>query len=766
MNHHPKIQVYLACVLLSFSYTGGAFAEDPVVHVASGASQPAAYQVALDEIYYPTSGLKKIPLQKSLESLSSMVVDTMTATTETAYLVLYPEGARRSEENRRLLTDKLVVEANPAGAAAVQATPGVFSVQPVGSYAPGYYEVTVTSPTKTLETAKTVRSYPGVKSVDPQLAHQLQKKAIPNDPLFGAQWHLQNTGLGIDLDVVSVWDTNKGDNVVIGIVDDGMQISHEDLSPAVIPSLCRDFNGNDGDPTENPGDFHGTACAGLAGGRGFNNLGICGVAPRASLAGLRLIAAPTTDLTEASAMTFQGNSISIKSNSWGPQDDSVLAGPGPLTLAAVKGATTSGRGGKGTVFVWAAGNGGATDNSNADGYSNSIYAIAVGAVNELGKKISYSEPGANILVVAPSGGDAPTRQIVTTDIMGVEGYSPTNYANDFNGTSAACPQVAGVTALMVKAAGSLTWRDIQNILVRTAVKNDPTHADWITNAAGLHFNHFYGAGLVDAAAAIAGIGTIPRLGPMITDAKTATGPFPLPIPDTATPVTFTIDVVSGIHSLEHAVLVFSATHSFRGDLLIELTSPTGVKSVLTTTSLHDPGDDYVNWPFSTVHNWGEDPNGTWTVTVTDEQGADVGSVTAAKLILYGTSVQGGGGGGGSGSGTEVRYPFANNGNGTFTTGVTVTSHADGARVSAGSITIQGDSFMTVGVRQVEYRVFEFGRLGNNSRPNDPLTWKRASSVLPWTITANLKRGYNTIEMRAIGTDGSVSGSTMLHLLTR
>jgi hypothetical protein len=113
---------------------------------------------------------------------------------------------------------------------------------------------------------------------------------------------------------------------------------------------------------------------------------------------MRLIAGPSSDLQEAQAMNYLPNLIQISSNSWGPPDDGVsLSKPGPLTLAAFANAAANGRNGKGTIFTWAGGNGGnRNDNSNYDSYANSIYTIAVGAIDSSGNRSFYSEPGANI----------------------------------------------------------------------------------------------------------------------------------------------------------------------------------------------------------------------------------------------------------------------------------------------------------------------------------------------------------------------------------
>lgn len=476
----------------------------------------------------------------------------------------------------------------------------------------------------------------------------------PNDPLFPEQWHLKNTGQnggtpGIDVNVTGVWSNYRGSGLMIGIVDDGLQTGHTDLWQNVNTSIDIDFNGGDKDP--NPDvtqDFHGTACAGVAAARGNNGRGVCGAAPEATLVGIRLIGGPATDQDEADALSHSNQLIFISSNSWGPNDDGkTLAGPGALTQAALRNMCANGRSGKGTIFAWAAGNGADYgDNANKDGYANSIYTIAIGAVSDQGTKASYSEPGACVVVCAPSSSFDPDRQgITTTDLMGNNGYNyagaagelaDVNYTKTFGGTSSATPLAAGVMALILQAAPNLGWRDMQEILIRTAKKNAASDPDWITNGGGFHFNHKYGAGLLDAAAAVALATTWSNLGPQISIASVQTN-LALSIPDNnATGVTRTFAFSNVSLRVEHATLTVDISHANRGDLEVVLVSPFGTTSRLM--EVHgDTGDHYRNWTFSSVRHWGEQANGTWTVRVADRRSGTSGTLNYLKLELFGTT---------------------------------------------------------------------------------------------------------------------------------
>jgi len=105
------------------------------------------------------------------------------------------------------------------------------------------------------------------------------KRSTPDDPLFTDQWHLENTGQGggtpgEDVDITTVWDIYKASgNEVIAIIDDGVEISHEDLSANIIAGKSWDYVDENSDPSPGTDDDHGTACAGIAAGRGFNGWG-------------------------------------------------------------------------------------------------------------------------------------------------------------------------------------------------------------------------------------------------------------------------------------------------------------------------------------------------------------------------------------------------------------------------------------------------------------------------------------------------------------
>lgn len=565
-----------------------------------------------------------------------------------AYPILYPADTARDSVHRRLLTSRVTIQLPPGASPEQIGNDTGLRLMELPAYAPGFAIYQAENPLAALEISQRWAATGTLPLVEVQLAQQRTLRSLPNDPQLAQQWHLayQNQPMviaGSDINVAPVWNYSgsgiRGAGVRIGIIDDGLEVTHEDLQDNVDVEIDYDWNGLDNDPTPTTNrNRHGTACAGVAAARGNNGIGVAGVAPEATLVGLRLTAGSATDQMEAEAMAHQNDRIAIKSNSWGPVDDgATLEDAGPLMRAAWQHAVNTGRQGKGTIFVWAGGNGlEKKDNSNKDGMANSIYTIAVGAVDSRTRQAFYSEPGANLVCVAPSDGRRlDTQAISTTDRMGSFGYSSGNYATNFGGTSSACPTVAGVVALMLEKNPDLGWRDVQEILIRSSTRIQPADAGWSTNAAGLSFHHQFGAGLVNAAAAVETAATWqnlpPRAEPVLLRQTTVST-----IPDNSllgVTRTFAVDAPLRV---EHVTVTVNIRHAARGQLAVTLTSPSGMVSQLV--GVHsDRRPNYTNWTFSTVRHWGESAQGNWILHVRDGAKKSTGSLLSAELTLHGTA---------------------------------------------------------------------------------------------------------------------------------
>jgi len=492
---------------------------------------------------------------------------------------------------------------------------------------------------------------------EPQLTRRLVKRAAPNDPLYNQQFYFKNTGqnggtAGEDINIEGLWPGSSGLGVTISVVDDGLELTHPDLAPNIAQdaSLHRDVIDEDNDPTPPEKANHGTICAGFIAARGNNGIGLTGAAPQARLVGVRLLgeggnAAAATDTREAAAFGWRTDVVQISSNSWGPEDDAAtVSAPDTAATAALRAGVESGRSNRGVLYFVATGNGGdAGDHAGYDGYSGSRYVFAIAATDDRGRQAPFSESGPQaIACAAGQTREGSETQLLATDNVGPRGVNTSaspdgDYTtNGTQGTSYSTPQASGVAALMLQANPSLGWRDVKEIFIRSARKNDPTDADWVVNGAGFHFNHKYGAGFVNAAAAVALARTWTNLGPEQSGAlvfETA-GTIPDNSP-AGLSRTFTFTGASNFR-VETVEVTVNVSHANRGQLRFELVSPSGTTTVLGAPREKDTAADFSPWTFSTPRNWGESGTGTWTVRVIDTVGGVEGTLNAAAVFVYGS----------------------------------------------------------------------------------------------------------------------------------
>ncbi len=569
-------------------------------------------------------------------------------------LVVYSQ-AERSSGCRRVLSDRFLVEVTDESALkAVLALPGVASHKAL-SASPNTYSVSMDSTVSNVIAGMiAAEGIPGVKQVTPEYYAEKTVHLVPSDPFYPEQWHLKNTGsggftAGIDINVEPAWDQATGNGVVIVVLDTGLDTGHEDLG-RYNPTFGYDWIDVPEDTDPRPGvdprfgdldSWHGTAMAGLAASSGNNAFGGAGVAFGATLGAYRLLGLASTTSDFAQAFVRQNSLVAIKNNSWGfvfPEGPWQLGTVSRVELDAIREAVNNGRGGKGTILVFSAGNRGPFSNVNYSGYPALPETIAVNTVTGRGELAPYCSEGACLTV------SAPADDVFTTDITGTNGANtaPDGDYTLSNGTSSAAAIVSGVIALMLERNPRLGWRDVQEILMRSATKINPGDVDWQTNGAGINYNHKYGAGLVNAKAACDLALTWPPLGSRSTISETM--PRSIFVRDTES-VSIPFDFTGRNFRVERAELVTRVAHSYPGDLVITLISPAGTRGVLKKTSALTGADILNDYKFTTTCHWGENASGVWTVRVEDSLGRDEGSVFF-KLNLIGTAESGGGGGGG------------------------------------------------------------------------------------------------------------------------
>ncbi|MEM7374761.1 MAG: S8 family serine peptidase [Bacteroidota bacterium] len=322
------------------------------------------------------------------------------------------------------------------------------------------------------------------------------------DPLFSEQFQMNNTGQTIDgfpgtadadCNAPEAWATTLGSSsITVAVIDDGVE-DHEDLNNS--GGASRLIGGytplTGGNGTPNASGDHGEACAGIIA-ASHNNLGVQGLAPEVQLLAVNIFAGSETAQDIANGVTWaKNNGADVMSNSWGYT--SCTANFATLTNA-INDAVNNGRGGLGCVVIFASGNGYKTC---VDYPADLPSVIAVGAFGNDGIISDYSNEGPTLDITAPSNdvsaqGFLSGAGVRTIDRMGSAGYSTGNYTTTFGGTSAACPVVAGVAALVLSVDPSLTDAEVKNILYTTAI-----------DMGSSGFDNTYGNGRVNAGGAVA-----------------------------------------------------------------------------------------------------------------------------------------------------------------------------------------------------------------------------------------------------------------------
>ncbi|XP_028408153.1 proprotein convertase subtilisin/kexin type 4-like isoform X2 [Dendronephthya gigantea] len=455
-----------------------------------------------------------------------------------------------------------------------------------------------------------------------------------NDPGLKNQKYLIG-GIIADHNVDDVWKKYNGKGITVAVVDDGLKFTHEEFKGRYLPELSHDYIDHDTVPT--PVEGHGTNCAGVIAGAANNSICGVGVAYEANIAGIRLthnVLPNDTDSAKA-FYPFDGHKIDIFSNSWGPPDTGfVVAGPGPLTVRALQDGTSKGRGGLGSIYVFSAGNGAFFgDSCSYNGFVNSIYTIPVAAVDQNGKPQPSSEICTAVMTSAYS------YNLETAAIA-----SNSACASTFGATSAATALVSGMIALALQARNSLTWRDIQHLIVRASRRDIiDKSVKWTVNKAGIPVSNQVGFGFLDASLLVKNAENINTTLPPQKRCEIVLGSKPLS--ESEKIISFDVEIDEDqcdIKYLEHVVARFDLEYFKRGVIGANITSPEKtVSQVLFSRGLDAYAGEkrYKNLKTVSVHFWGEPSYGKWTVSLKNERplhGTGSGTLHGFSLILYGT----------------------------------------------------------------------------------------------------------------------------------
>lgn len=537
----------------------------------------------------------------------------------------------------------------------------------------------------------------GSSCVHKYYAQPANPQRTGSDPLQSLQWYLDNKGslsgysglvAGEDLDLTGLFSIGaRGQGIRVALVDDGLEVTHDDLAPNVVEGGSYNYNTGwrRGSPWPMPcdeTDYHGTAVAGVIAARDNNGIGISGVASRAELVGYNALKTGS-DADLLDALVRDSGKNHIYNNSWGAMDDGHFNSPTPgaSQAATIRTGLANGRGGLGNIYTFAAGNGGQYgDYSVLDGNVSVLGALPVCATTAAGTRAPYSEKGPNLVVCAPSSGSGSNQ---STSLPDVESTAPGNaYMKDFSGTSAAAPMVSGVVALMLQANPNLTWRDVPLVLAESARQVEPGSAGWTRSPNGrVRYNHDYGFGVADATAAVAlarswtsvgGSSTLKQCGPFtvqsgqpipeaglvsttqelaqLQDAAALNKPVTDGLASQVSPAS------CGITNIEHIDVTVTVTgangtgqHPDAGELHMTLTSPSGQTSTLTVphtcnrfvnnSPIPITCSGLSNFTFGVSRHMDEPvvagANSTWTLGVADRRANDTGRLQNWSITFYG-----------------------------------------------------------------------------------------------------------------------------------
>lgn len=541
-----------------------------------------------------------------------------------------------------------------------------------------------------------------------------------DDPLYPHQWHLRNIGQtafavfgGVrnqDLRMGSILSRGPfGDGVKVAVVDSGLEVCHPDLAASIETDASYNFNAplaaaDDADAAwpaaetvdpfnVHPTGDHGTSVAGLIAAEARNGIGGRGVAPGVRLRGYNLLSAfdddagAFIDALGGSLLAPDSSDVDVFNMSFG--SIGLPANAEPVEEALLAYGVRRLRGGRGAVYVKAAGNGFSEcgvlrdplndrigcSSANGDGLNNLPYVIVVGGLDATGDRASYASAGANLWISAPAGEfGVNSPAMLTTDQAGqAAGYGTTygdgianrttinphgDYTSLFNGTSSAAPNVAGVVAILLDAKPGLTWRDVKHILADTARSVDPSvravtgsfggtsrtvQDRWITNAAGYRFHNWYGFGGVHANNAWRSARRhVPgSLGPARRTGWFNASSEALAIPDNdgaGVERVLTVAGMSATANIEAVVIEVALDHPFPHDLGIELSSPAQTRSIVNPVYNDvlavDRTDAPLNWRLLSNAFYGEGLNGDWTLSLFDGAEGDTGTLKGWRLRFH------------------------------------------------------------------------------------------------------------------------------------
>lgn len=433
-------------------------------------------------------------------------------------------------------------------------------------------------------------------------------------------WSMGYTGLGIN----------------VAVVDNGVEMNHPDLVNNINPQLSKSFVKH-GRSDTNPQSFpsywetedvtsHGTLVAGLIAGEFGNYACSSGVAYNATLCVLKTFEATEEPwlwilkgysyVTEyiAEALAFKNDVIDVYSCSFNLYHKFI---PHSIDIkTALEEGITSGRQGKGNVYVFSSGsNEGTIHDCNMDAFASNSYTITISSVGINGSKPAYAIPCASALASTYG------QYINYLGDKLLESSRQRSKCGYFSGTSASAAIASGIISQTLQANSELTWRDIQYIIVLTSSltrlngEKKPN-----INGIGLQYDPFFGYGLMNATAMVVMAKTWKTVPALYNSTSSTfiqikksfqtrkiyvhTAELPCLLGDVC------------VRYIENVNIELDYETSLEDNLDIILCSPLGTCSFVLNRIVNATANwNSVRrrWTFSSVHFWGEDPGGSWKV---------------------------------------------------------------------------------------------------------------------------------------------------------
>ncbi|WP_207064015.1 S8 family serine peptidase [Motiliproteus sp. SC1-56] len=372
------------------------------------------------------------------------------------------------------------------------------SKQPAWSYGDQQEKV------ETLQILKSLQMQPDVKSAS--LNYLRRSQAVPNDSLYGYQWHYPLINLP------QAWELSTGSNVVVAVVDTGVFMAHPDLAANLTnsgydfisqTSISVDGDGidsNPDDPGDNSNSFHGTHVAGTVAAVSNNGVDVAGVAWNAKVMPVRVLGwGGGTDYDVLQGVRYAaGLSNDSGTVPAAPAQVINLSLGGPGYSEAFQNSIYEVRS-AGSIVIAAAGNNATSAPSYPAAYDG---VVSVSSVRYDKALAYYSNFGSTIDIAAP-GGDMSVDQNgdyngdgVLSTLVDKSSGTRQPVAAFYQGTSMAAPHVAGVAALMKSVYPGMTPAEFDSAISSGAITEDLGY-----DGAAVR-NDSYGYGLIDGLKAV------------------------------------------------------------------------------------------------------------------------------------------------------------------------------------------------------------------------------------------------------------------------